>query len=153
MLTTVPDASAADFVTGRSMMDNVQMARERGYLNFPREMSLSVNELKNTPAEEVVVITTGSQGEPTSALTRMANGDHQHVQIMPGDTVVLSASPIPGNESLVYRTVDNLFRLGARVLYNRIADVHVRGHAAREGAPQAATAAVARRRRRTVPSS
>jgi ribonuclease J len=62
----------------------------------------------------------------------MANGDHQHVQIMPGDTVVLSASPIPGNESLVYRTVDNLFRLGARVLYNRIADVHVRGHAAQE---------------------
>ena len=120
------------FVTGRSMMDNVQMARERGYLNFPREMSLSVNELKNMPAEDVVVITTGSQGEPTSALTRMANGDHQHVQVQPDDTVVLSASPIPGNEALVYRTVDNLFRLGARVLYNRTDNVHVRGHAAQE---------------------
>ena len=72
-------------------------------------------------------MTTGSQGEPTSALTRMANQDHQHITIVPGDTVVLSASAIPGNESLVYRTVDNLFRLGARVLYNRIADVHVRG--------------------------
>jgi ribonuclease J len=120
------------FVTGRSMMDNVQMARERGYLNFPREMSLNVNELRNMPADDVVVITTGSQGEPTSALTRMANGDHQHIQVQPDDTVVLSASPIPGNEALVYRTVDNLFRLGARVLYNRTDNVHVRGHAAQE---------------------
>ncbi|HEY7465869.1 MAG TPA: ribonuclease J, partial [Dehalococcoidia bacterium] len=120
------------FVTGRSMMDNVQMARERGYLDFPREMTLSVNDLKSTPPEDVVVITTGSQGEPTSALTRMANGDHQHIQIQPGDTVVLSASPIPGNEALVYRTVDNLFRLGARVLYNRTDNIHVRGHAAQE---------------------
>jgi ribonuclease J len=120
------------FVTGRSMMDNVQMARERGYLDFPRELTLNVNELRNAPPEEVAVITTGSQGEPTSALTRMANGDHQHVQIVEGDTVVLSATPIPGNEALVYRTVDNLFRLGARVLYNRVADVHVRGHAAQE---------------------
>jgi ribonuclease J len=120
------------FVTGRSMMDNVQMARERGYLDFPREMTLNVNELKNTPAEDIVVITTGSQGEPTSALTRMANGDHQHVQIQPGDTVVLSASPIPGNESLVYRNVDNLFRLGAHVLYNRTDNIHVRGHASQE---------------------
>jgi ribonuclease J len=120
------------FVTGRSMMDNVQMARERGYLDFPREMTLSVNDLKSIPPEDVVVITTGSQGEPTSALTRMANGDHQHIQIQPGDTVVLSASPIPGNEALVYRTVDNLFRLGARVLYNRTDNIHVRGHAAQE---------------------
>jgi ribonuclease J len=114
------------------MMDNVQMARERGYLDFPREMTLGVNDLKTTPPEDVVVITTGSQGEPTSALTRMANGDHQHVQIQPDDTVVLSASPIPGNEALVYRTVDNLFRLGARVMYNRTDNIHVRGHAARE---------------------
>lgn len=120
------------FVTGRSMLDNVQMAREKGYLEFPREMSLSVNDLRNMPDDEVVVVTTGSQGEPTSALTRMGNGDHQHVQIIPGDTVVLSATPIPGNEALVYRTVDNLFRLGANVLYNRVADVHVRGHAAQE---------------------
>ena len=132
----VVDAAAVSgrrvFVTGRSMMDNVQMARERGYLSFPREMTLSVGELRHARPEEVAVITTGSQGEPTSALTRMANGDHQHIQIIRGDTVVLSASPIPGNEALVYRTVDNLFRLGARVLYNRVADVHVRGHAAQE---------------------
>jgi ribonuclease J len=132
----VVDAAAVTgrkvFVTGRSMMDNVQMARDRGYLSFPRELTLGVNDLRNTPNEQVVVVTTGSQGEPTSALTRMANGDHQYVQIVPGDTVVLSATPIPGNEALVYRTVDNLFRLGARVLYNRVADVHVRGHAAQE---------------------
>jgi ribonuclease J len=132
----VIDAAEADgrrvFVTGRSMMDNVQMARERGYLDFPRELSIGVNELKNVPDDEVVVITTGSQGEPTSALTRMANGDHQHIQVKEGDTVVLSASPIPGNEALVYRTVDNLFRLGARVLYNRSDNIHVRGHAAQE---------------------
>jgi ribonuclease J len=120
------------FVTGRSMMDNVQMARERGYLDFPRDVTLTVNDLRAARPEDVVVITTGSQGEPTSALTRMANGDHQHVQIQPGDTVVLSASPIPGNEALVYRTVDNLFRLGASVLYNRSDNIHVRGHAAQE---------------------
>lgn len=132
----VVDAAAVSgrrvFVTGRSMIDNVQMAREKGYLDFPRELTANVNELKSLPPEQVAVVTTGSQGEPTSALTRMANGDHQHVQIIAGDTVVLSASPIPGNEALVSRTVDNLFRLGARVLYNRVADVHVRGHAAQE---------------------
>jgi ribonuclease J len=132
----VVDAAAASgrrvFVTGRSMMDNVQMARERGYLNFPRELSMNVNDLRSLPDHQVCIITTGSQGEPTSALTRMANGDHQHVQIARGDTVVLSASPIPGNESSVYHNVDNLYRLGANVLYSRIANVHVRGHAARE---------------------
>lgn len=130
------DAAAASgrrvFVTGRSMMDNVQMARERGYLNFPRELSMNVNDLRSLPDHQICIITTGSQGEPTSALTRMANGDHQHVQIARGDTVVLSASPIPGNESSVYHNVDNLYRLGANVLYSRIANVHVRGHAARE---------------------
>jgi ribonuclease J len=132
----VIDAAAASgrrvFVTGRSMMDNVAMARERGYLNFPRELTMNVNDLRAMPDHQVCIVTTGSQGEPTSALTRMANGDHQHVQIVPGDTVVLSASPIPGNESSVYHNVDNLYRLGANVLYSRIANVHVRGHAARE---------------------
>ena len=120
------------FVTGRSMLDNVHMAVERGYLTAAEGIFVSVRELPGVPHRELAVITTGSQGEPTSALTRMANRDHQHIQIVPGDTVVLSATAIPGNEALVYRTVDNLFRLGARVLYNRIADVHVRGHAAQE---------------------
>ncbi|MEX2247356.1 MAG: ribonuclease J [Dehalococcoidia bacterium] len=120
------------FITGRSMIDNVNMAIERGYLRAPEGMLVSVRELANVPHKELAIVTTGSQGEPTSALTRMANQDHQHVQIVEGDTVILSASAVPGNEALVHRTVDNLFKLGANVLYNRIADVHVRGHAAQE---------------------
>jgi ribonuclease J len=120
------------FITGRSMQDNVQMAIELGYLKVPKGIMVGVSELARVPHKRLAIISTGSQGEPTSALTRMANQDHQHVTIVPGDTVVLSASAVPGNESLVYRTVDNLFRLGARVLYNRIANVHVRGHAAQE---------------------
>jgi ribonuclease J len=84
------------------------------------------------PDNKVVVCCTGSQGEPTSALARMANGDHRWVQIKSGDTVILSASPIPGNEGYVYAVVNNLFKLGAHVLYNRIDNIHVRGHAAQE---------------------
>lgn len=132
----VIDAAAAHgrrvFITGRSMVDNVHMATQLGYLKAPKGIMVSVRELDQVPHNKLAVMTTGSQGEPTSALTRMANQDHQHISIVPGDTVVLSASAVPGNESLVYRTVDNLFRLGARVLYNRIANVHVRGHAAQE---------------------
>ena len=120
------------FVTGRGMLDNVNMAVKKGYLTVPDGVLAGVGELRRLPHDQIAIVSTGSQGEPTSALTRMANGDHPHVKIMPGDTVVLSATAIPGNEALVYRTVDNLFRLGARVLYNRIADVHVRGHAAQE---------------------
>lgn len=132
----VIDAAAANdrrvFVTGRSMQDNVKMATELGYLDVPKGIMAGVRELEKIPHPRLTIITTGSQGEPTSALTRMANQDHQHVSIVPGDTVVLSASAIPGNESKVYRIVDNLFRLGARVLYDRIANVHVHGHAAQE---------------------
>ena len=120
------------FITGRSMVNNVQMATDLGYLNVPKGIMVNPRELDRIPHRELAIMTTGSQGEPTSALTRMANQDHQHVKIVPGDMVILSASAVPGNESLVYRTVDNLFRLGARVLYNRIANVHVRGHAAQE---------------------
>ncbi len=120
------------FVTGRSMIDNVAMARQLGYLNVPQGVLVGVEEMRNTPSDKLVVVTTGSQGEPTSALTRMANGDHRHIAIQAGDTVVLSANPIPGNERAVYRNVDNLFRLGAEVMYNRVANIHVRGHASRE---------------------
>lgn len=120
------------FVTGRSMIDNVAMARQLGYLNAPEGTIIGVEEMRNTPLEKLVVVTTGSQGEPTSALTRMANGNHRHITIAEGDTIVLSSSPVPGNEQAVYRNVDNLFRLGAEVLYNRIANIHVRGHASRE---------------------
>jgi len=120
------------FITGRSMIDNVNMAIERGYLRAPEGMLVAVRELASIPHDKLAIVTTGSQGEPTSALTRMANQDHQHIKIVEGDTVILSASAVPGNEALVHRTVDNLFKLGAKVLYNRIADVHVRGHAAQE---------------------
>ncbi len=120
------------FVTGRSMIDNVAMARQLGYLTAPDGVFVGVEEMRNTPAAKLVIVTTGSQGEPTSALTRMANGDHRHITIVEGDTVVLSSSPVPGNEQAVYRNVDNLFRLGAEVLYNRISNIHVRGHASRE---------------------
>lgn len=120
------------FVTGRSMIDNVAMARQLGYINAPDGVIIGVEEMRNTPPSKLAIVTTGSQGEPTSALTRMANGDHRHVTIVKGDTIVLSSSPVPGNEQAVYRNVDNLFRLGADVLYNRISNIHVRGHASRE---------------------
>ena len=120
------------FVTGRSMIDNVAMARQLGYINAPDGVIIGVEEMRNTAPAKLVIITTGSQGEPTSALTRMANGDHRHITILKGDTVVLSSSPVPGNETAVYRNVDNLFRLGAEVLYNRDKNIHVRGHASRE---------------------
>ena len=121
------------FVTGRSMVNNVQMARELGYLDVPDDILMNVREMQEHPDSRTVVISTGAQGEPTRRrLTRMANGDHQHIAITEGDTVILSSNPIPGNEALVDRNIDNLFRAGARVVYNRIAPVHVRGHAARE---------------------
>jgi ribonuclease J len=120
------------FVTGRSMMNNVSMARQLGYLDIPSDIMATVDDLRRLPPERIAIVTTGSQGEPTSALARMANSDHKHVRILQGDTIVISATPIPGNEQYVYRVVDNLFRLGANVLYNRIANVHVRGHAAQE---------------------
>ena len=120
------------FVIGRSMVDNVNMALDLGYLEAPQGTLGRIEEMKNLPPERVAIVTTGSQGEPTSALARMSNQDHRWVQIVPGDTVVLSASPIPGNEQYVYSVVDNLFKLGAHVLYNRMDNIHVRGHAAQE---------------------
>ncbi len=120
------------FVTGRSMVNNVRMARELGYLEAGDNLLMNPREMRDHPDRRTIVISTGAQGEPTSALTRMANGTHQHVTVQEGDTVVLSSSPIPGNEALVYRNIDNLYRAGAKVIYSLIAPVHVRGHAARE---------------------
>ena len=120
------------FVVGRSMVDNTQMALEMGYLQDPQRLITRIEELDRYDPNEVAIVTTGTQGEPTAGLARMANKDHRYVEIVPGDTVVMSATPIPGNEGLVNRVVDNLFKLGARVLYNRVANVHVRGHAAQE---------------------
>ena len=119
-------------IVGRSMVENVRMARDLGYLDVPEGVLLRLDELNRLPPDQVVIVTTGSQGEPTSALSRMANRDYQPLPIVPGDTVVISATPIPGNEESVNHTIDNLFRLGADVLYNDIMDVHVSGHAAQE---------------------
>ena len=119
-------------IVGRSMVDNVHMAEEMGYLDIPSGVLVSINQSRRIPPEEIVFVTTGSQGEPTSALVRIANQEHRDVKIMAGDTVIISATPIPGNELLVSRTIDNLLRQGAKVLYDKIALVHVHGHASRE---------------------
>ena len=119
-------------IVGRSMVDTVNVASDLGYLRLPPGILLPMHATRNLPPEQVVLLTTGSQGEPTSALVRIANDGHRDVKIMPGDTVVISATPIPGNELPVSRTIDNLLRQGARVLYDRIATVHVHGHASQE---------------------
>lgn len=119
-------------LVGRSMVNNVQMALELGYLRMPQGMLIRAEDVKQFQPEQVVLICTGSQGEPTSALTRIANQDHRLIRIQSGDTVILSATPVPGNERMVNRTINNLFRQGAEVYYQAIANVHVSGHAAQE---------------------
>jgi ribonuclease J len=120
------------FVIGRSMSDTVRMALELGYLKAPGGVLGKMDELRGMPHNKIVIITTGSQGEPTSGLVRIANRDHRQVSIVRGDTVIISASPIPGNESIVNRTVDSLFKQGAQVYYDKIAQVHVHGHGSQE---------------------
>jgi len=120
------------FVVGRSMTDIVKMTLELGYLKAPDGILANIDQLKKMPRDKVVLVTTGSQGEPTSALVRIANKDHRHVHIVKGDTVVLSATAVPGNEALINRTVDALFRQGAQVLYDKVAKVHVHGHGSQE---------------------
>ncbi len=119
-------------VTGRSMIQNVHMAIDLGYLHPPAEGLLTVDQMGHLPADKVVIVCTGSQGEPTSALVRMSQGQYRHVHIGKGDTVIVSASPIPGNERMIHRTLDNLFRLGANVYYDELSEVHVSGHGSRE---------------------
>ena len=120
------------FLVGRSMNDTIHMALELGYLNAPDGVLARLDELKGMPRNKVVFVTTGSQGEPTSALVRIANRDHRQVHILRGDTIIISATPIPGNEALINRTVDALFKQGAQVLYDRVAPVHVHGHGSQE---------------------
>jgi ribonuclease J len=119
-------------LVGRSMVNNVQMAIELGYLSVPAGTLVKVEDINRIPASKLVIVCTGSQGEPTSALTRIANGDHRFVQAQPGDTVILSSTPIVGNERAVYRNIDNLMRQGAKVYSQGMAQVHVSGHASRE---------------------
>ena len=115
-------------VIGRSMVNNVRIAIKLGYLNIKEDELLTAGEMESLPGHEVVIVATGSQGEPTSAMVRMSMGDHRQLVLRAGDTVVLSATPIPGNEELFNRTVDNLFRQGANVLYHELGSVHVSGH-------------------------
>jgi len=120
------------FIIGRSMTETVKISLELGYLKAPNGVLAKIDELNKLPKEKVVIITTGSQGEPTSGLVRIANKDHRQISIIKGDTVVYSASPIPGNEALVNKTVDTLFKQGAKVYYGRMAQTHVHGHASQE---------------------
>ncbi|WP_425807412.1 ribonuclease J [Desulfitobacterium sp. Sab5] len=119
-------------VVGRSMVNVVAIASELGYLDVPEGTLIDVDEIVNLPGNQACILTTGSQGEPMSALTRMAMNDHRRVEIQPGDTVIISASPIPGNEKSIARTIDHLFKLGANVIYESINGVHVSGHASQE---------------------
>ncbi len=117
---------------GRSLANVVHFASELGYLRVPPDRAIRVEDVEEYPAEKVVIMTTGSQGEPMSALTRMSLRDHAKVKIVPGDTVVISATPIPGNEKGVYKTINNLWRLGANVVHGTDGRSHVSGHASQE---------------------
>jgi ribonuclease J len=119
-------------VVGRSMVNNVRMAINLGYLDIAPEDLLTTSEMNNLPREKVVIVCTGSQGEPSAVLARLAAEEHAQLQIAAGDTVVLSAEPVPGNEETVNHVIDDLFRLGANVIYQDLCDVHVSGHGSRE---------------------
>jgi len=119
-------------VSGRSMENIVQVAAELGYLTFENEVLIPVDQISKYPNEKVVIITTGSQGEPMSALARMAASEHRKINVVPGDTVIISATPIPGNEKLVSKVVNQLFKKGAEVIYDSIEKIHVSGHACQE---------------------
>ena len=119
-------------VVGKSMQDNVKMAMELGYMRVPEGALIKAEQMGKYAPNETVIVCTGGQGEPTSALVRMANGNHKQVKLNVGDTVILSAKAIPGNEQMINRTLNNLFRAGAVVYYDELMDVHVSGHASRE---------------------
>ncbi|RKD34610.1 ribonuclease J [Thermohalobacter berrensis] len=119
-------------VSGRSMVNAVNVAYELGYLRIPDGTLIDINDIDQYPDNKIVIITTGSQGEPMSALARIASSGHKKVELMPGDLVVISATPIPGNEKTVAKVINQLFKRGAEVIYEALADVHVSGHAKRE---------------------
>ncbi len=119
-------------VSGRSMVKNTEMTRELGYLKIPETSLIEVDKLYKYPPEKVVLITTGSQGEPLSALSRMSSGSHRSVRVGEGDFIIISANPIPGNEKMVTKVVNGLLKLGAEVIYESMYDVHVSGHACQE---------------------
>ncbi len=119
-------------LSGRSLENVVAIASELGYMRIPEGTLISIEEIKNYSDDRLVIITTGSQGEPMSALSRMASGNHRKVSIDSNDCVIISAKPIPGNEKTVFRVINDLLKLGARVIYEKMYDVHVSGHACQE---------------------
>jgi ribonuclease J len=119
-------------ILGRSMLNIALISRQLGYMHFPDGLLIRAEEVANYPLNRVVILTTGSQGEPLSALTRIANGTHKQLSIIPGDTVIISATPIPGNERSVAGTINALFARGADVIYGRESGVHVSGHCSQE---------------------
>jgi len=119
-------------IAGKTMADNTRMARELGYLDIPDGTLVTLGEIKNLPARETVIMATGTQGEPTAVLSRLAVGQHRSLSIQEGDTVVFSSHTIPGNEELIHRVVNRLFQQGADVYYDPLSPVHVSGHASQE---------------------
>lgn len=119
-------------VVGRSMLNVISVASELGYLNAPEGTLIDIDKIGMYNPEQLVIMTTGSQGEPMAALSRMSTGEHKKVQVTPDDLIIFSSSPIPGNEKSVARVIDELEKLGAEVIYNQLADVHVSGHACQE---------------------
>ena len=119
-------------ISGRSMINMIDAVRELEYLDAPEDLFIDIDMIKNYNDDQLVLITTGSQGETMSALTRMANGEHKKVTITGNDLVIISANPIPGNEKSVSKVIDKLMKIGAEVVYNALADVHVSGHACQE---------------------
>ncbi|MBQ6825156.1 MAG: ribonuclease J [Clostridia bacterium] len=119
-------------ISGRSMLNVVTIAEELGYLNVPQNVLIDVGDIKEYPPEKIVIVTTGSQGEPLSALHRIAFADHKQIEIIPGDMIIISATPIPGNEKLVSKVINELMKSGANVVYEKMYDVHVSGHACQE---------------------
>lgn len=119
-------------ICGRSMVNVVKVAMNLGYLNVPEGVMVDIDNIDRYPPEKLVIITTGSQGEPMSALSRMASSEHKKVEIVPGDLVIISANPIPGNEKFISKVINDLFKKGAEVIYESLAEIHVSGHACQE---------------------
>ena len=119
-------------LNGRSVINNTRIAEELGYLHYPPDVKASMDDLNELTDDKVVIVTTGSQGEPMSSLSRMAMDDHKHIKVKEGDIVLLSSRFIPGNERAIGRVINHLFRRGANVLYEQVSDIHVSGHACRE---------------------
>ena len=117
---------------GRSMVNNVRIARELGYLHIPDSMLMDIKDINKLPPDQICIVSTGSQGEPMSALARIAMDDHKQIKITKGDTVILSARTIPGNERNISQLINHLYRRGAEVLYEQVSEVHVSGHACQE---------------------